>query len=68
MGNQGNTGMRYKLRKIARFEIEGRSVRRVLECGHSTAHDENTPMQARTYVLDAREDIGKRTRCMECPV
>lgn len=68
MANPGNTGYRYHLRTIADFTIEDETyVRRHLSCGHSVRHNAETAEKAHNYIEDAQKDLGKRTRCPECP-
>lgn len=68
MSNPGNRGQRYKISKLVSREARGNKVLTTLDCGHSIEATWDTPEQAARVVEYSKERIGKRQRCMECPV
>jgi hypothetical protein len=68
MANLGNTGQRYKTSKLVSREAKGNKVLTILDCGHSIEATWDTPEQAARVVEYSQSRIGKRQRCMNCPV
>lgn len=67
MSNPGNTGQRYKLRKLLKIEVDGCYIISHLECGHSIkAKWDDDPGQAQRVAERSQKDIGKRQRCSQC--
>lgn len=66
MANYGNTGQRYKLRKLVSVDAKGSKVVSELECGHSYEADWGSSEKAQKVVGWSQGDIGKRQRCTKC--
>ena len=64
--NPGNTGQRYKMATLTSVRAEGKTVIKVLSCGHEVHAKWETPEAAQRAIGYVR--IGKRQRCTDCEV